>query len=317
MTRSKATLLILLALSFIFLGLNIRINQIALGSEKPENISQLSSQIINKPLPTPKPKTTTIILAGDTMLGRTVTSESLDKHSDPKHPFLKVSDELQKADLVFVNLENPIVDGCPRHYSGYKFCAPPEMLEGLVFAGIDLVTIANNHTKNYGEEGFRQTKRYLDDYGVSYVGSDNFVSKKVGDVVYGFLGFDFFSKNPAEADYELVRKSAELSDFLIVSVHWGQEYQSIANSSQNRWAEELVNAGANLIVGHHPHWVQNFEDIAGTPVYYSLGNFVFDQMWGEETKSGLVLKVIFEGSALKSIEHLPTYMSSWAQPKFK
>ena len=78
----------------------------------------------------------------------------------------------------------------------------------------------------------------------------------------------------------------------------------------------MVDSGVDVIVGHGPHWVQDVEYINNKPVYYSLGNFIFDQMWSEETKKGLAVKLIFEGDKLIKEERLPIYMSSWAQPEF-
>ena len=85
---------------------------------------------------------------------------------------------------------------------------------------------------------------------------------------------------------------------------------------QRDWATFMVEAGADVIAGHHPHWVQEIEYIDEVPVYYSLGNFVFDQMWSEETKKGLVVKLTFEDGEIVNEELLPTYMSFHAQPEF-
>jgi poly-gamma-glutamate synthesis protein (capsule biosynthesis protein) len=135
-------------------------------------------------------------------------------------------------------------------------------------------------------------------------------------VKYGFLGFDFISKTPKESDYELIAKSVDEVDVLIVGVHWGVEYKSEPVEIQKQWARELVEAGADIIVGHGSHWVQEVEYINGKPIYYSLGNFVFDQMWSEETRKGLIMKLTFRNGNLIKEEELPTYMSSWAQPEF-
>ena len=105
-------------------------------------------------------KQTSLISTGDIMLGRSVMTKSL-KDNDPNYPFLYVSDVLRNADIVFSNLENPIVDNCPYVNSGFKFCADPKMIEGLKYAGVDIVSLANNHILNYGKEGLSQTKKYL------------------------------------------------------------------------------------------------------------------------------------------------------------
>lgn len=261
-------------------------------------------------------KDTTIMLTGDVMLGRTVMSKSLDL-GDPAYPFRKVAETLSQADFVFINLESPIISLCPRSTSGFKFCADPKMVEGLSLSGVDVVGLANNHSKDYGETGLEETVRFLTAAGIEVVGLGNLAVKERKGIKLGFLAFDFVSKSPKEEDFRLVSDSDKKVDVLVVGVHWGEEYQERANKFQREWAKRLVKAGADVIVGHHPHWVQDEEKIEGKPVYYSLGNFVFDQMWSEKTKQGLVVKLTFKDGVLLREEKLPIYISSWAQPEFK
>jgi poly-gamma-glutamate synthesis protein (capsule biosynthesis protein) len=255
------------------------------------------------------------MLTGDVMLGRTVMTKSLDS-GNPSYPFEKVSDELSKADIVFVNLENPIVSNCPRSFEGLIFCADPDMTEGLVTAGINIVNLANNHSRNYGENGLSETIEFLDKKEITATGLGELVIKELKGVKYGFLGFDFISKTPKESDYELITESVGETDVLIVSVHWGAEYRREPAEIQRQWARKLVESGADVIVGHGSHWVQEVEYINEKPVYYSLGNFVFDQMWSEETRKGLIIKLTFRNGKLIKEEKLSTYMTSWAQPEF-
>ena len=268
-----------------------------------------------KPASTPEPDTVKILIAGDVLLGRTVTIESLDKNNDPTFPFLFVKEIMADSDLSFMNLESPIVTQCPRIYEGYKFCAPPEMLEGLVVSGVDVVTLANNHTYNFGKEGFNETISYLNSKGVDSVGYGNFIEQKVGDTTFGFLGFDFLTNTPTQADYDLVSESDKKVDVLIVGVHWGVEYVDTPNDYQVAIAKNLVDSGADLIAGHHPHWIQSIDEIEGVPVYYSLGNFVFDQMWSEETKKGLVIILEYDGDEIVGEEKIYTYTEKRGQPK--
>ncbi len=258
---------------------------------------------------------TTIMLTGDVMLGRTVMTKSLDSDNS-SYPFEKVSNELNEADIVFINLENPIISNCPRSSEGLIFCTDPAMVEGLITAGIDVVNLANNHSRNYGESGLIETIEILDEKEILTTGLGELVVQESKGIKYGFLGFDFISKTPRENDYELVTESTGEVDVLIVGVHWGAEYRSEPAEIQKQWAKELVEAGADVVVGHGPHWVQGMEYINEKPGYYSLGNFVFDQMWSEETKKGLIMKLTFRNGNLIKEEKLPIYMSSWAQPEF-
>ncbi len=258
---------------------------------------------------------TEIILTGDVMLGRSVMSKALELN-DNIYPFRKVAGTLRNADIVFINLENPIIDNCPKHESGFKFCSTPFMVEGLVFAGVDIVTLANNHSRNYGEDGIKQTKEFLEKNAISVTGLNNLAVKQYNNVTFGFLGFDFVVREPTANDYQLIKESKEKVDLLIVAVHWGVEYTDQPTQRQKLWAEKLIDSGSDVIVGHHPHWVQIVEQVKSKPVYYSLGNFVFDQMWGERTRRGLIVRLTFSGKDMIKEELLPIYMSSLAQPSF-
>lgn len=260
----------------------------------------------------------TLMLGGDVMLGRTVMTTSLDEKNDPRYPFLKIGTEFYDADLAFVNLEAPIIDKCPKSYEGLKFCADPSMLAGLVYAGIDVVNLANNHILNYGEQGLGQTKAFLSQRKIDYTGLGDLVVKKVGGTSFGFLGFDKVT-NPddfTQQEINMIKNADKSVDILVASVHWGNEYQEQPTQKQTQWARQLVENGVDVVVGHHPHWVQTVANIDGKPVYYSLGNLVFDQMWSEKTKEGLVVKLTFSGKEVVDEKLMKIYMKDWAQPEF-
>ena len=260
-------------------------------------------------------KQTSLIFTGDVMLGRSVMSKSL-KVKNPNYPFMNVSEVLKNADIVFSNLESPIIDNCPYSDSGFKFCSDPKMIEGLKYAGVDVVSLANNHILNYGKEGLDKTKKYLDINGVKWVGDGNLVVIEKNKTKFGFLGFNFLEHKPQNKDFDLIRNSRRKVDILIIGVHWGEEYAKKANLYQRLLARQLSESGADYIVGHHPHWIQDTEIIGSTKVYYSLGNFIFDQMWSEETKKGLSVNLIFKGKKLERENLLKSYMSNFAQPKW-
>jgi len=257
----------------------------------------------------------TIIITGDIMLGRSVMETSLIKN-DPNYPFKKVTDALKRANIVFGNLENPVIANCPQSKSGLKFCADPRMISGLKYANINIVNLGNNHAKNYGENGLKQTENFLSNAGIDYVGADNLVIKEINGTKFGFLGFDFVTKEPKSLDFQLVRESKKKTDVLIVMVHWGIEYSPSPTEDQKTTARDLVYAGADVVVGSHPHWVQNIDFIDGKPVFYSLGNFVFDQAWSEETKNGLAIRLTYDRNNLLKAEKLPIYMNNFVQPEW-
>lgn len=276
-------------------------------------ISILPAQSIKSPQT--NDNKTTIVFGGDVMLGRSVMGEALDQN-DPLYPFRKTADFLKDADVTFVNLENPIVKDCPRHKGGFKFCTTYDIAGGLNYSGVDIVTLANNHTENYGKSGFEETKSYLKENGLEYVGDGNLVIKEVDGVKFGFLGFNYtFSTTGLAKDLGVIKNSDSQVDILIVGNHWGQEYKNIANSFQVNAAHQMIDNGADVVIGHHPHWVQNFEEYNGKPIYYSLGNFVFDQMWSEETKKGLLVKMTFDKTDVVDRQEFRTYIPKIGQPE--
>ena len=256
----------------------------------------------------------TILFTGDVMLGRSVMAESLDQN-DNFYPFRKVSDFLKNADITYVNLENPITNGCKRHIGGFTFCTTPDIVKGLQDSGVDIVSLANNHSGNYGSEGLEETRGHLDGLGVKWVDGNNLEILEVDGTKFGFLGFDYVYKGLNQKDIDLVKESDLKVDVLIIVPHWGEEYKAVANRFQSETAKLMIDAGADAIVGSHPHWPQNYEEYQGKPIYYSLGNFIFDQMWSEETKRGLIVKMTFEGKDLIKKEEFKTYMPKIGQPE--
>lgn len=261
-----------------------------------------------------------IMLIGDVMLGRTVTIESLDSQKDPVYPFREVLSEMKNNDLTILNLENPIIDKCPRRNDGMVFCAPPEMLKGLVESGVDAVNLANNHTLNYGSTGLVETKAHLREFGINYFDSKETYIKEVNGVTVGFIGFDKSQlANPTFTSDEeaAIRDISSKVDILVVSLHWGVEYQEKPTEGQRKLAIKTIKLGADIIHGHHPHWVQPTENIEGVPVFYSLGNFVFDQMWSQKTREGKVARVVIKENKVNSVEEKEIFMDDWARPSWR
>lgn len=273
---------------------------------------------LSSPTPSPKPEYLTVLFVGDVMLGRSVNLNS--QKYGYTWPFLKVKELVSQADLAFANLENPIVANCPPTDTGFKFCSPPESVEGLTFAGFDVLSLANNHTTNYGPEGLASTKNLLNQANIASVG----VGKKpailrVKGKTIAFFAYEDVGHYPAlnpAVQTELVTDLQTLApdaDLTFVSFHFGNEYVATASSRQRQLARLAVDAGADAIIGHHPHWVQDHEIYQGKPIYYSLGNFVFDQEWSQETKSGMALHLSYSGQELISIETIPIYIENYGQ----
>jgi hypothetical protein len=294
------------------------------GSYVPQNRKNASLEVITPSVHDAvkidkEPVEVSLFIVGDVMLGRTVMIKSSELE-DYSYPFRKVSDVMREADVVFINLESPVVDPCPFHDSGYIFCTDPSLIQGLLYAGVDVVSLANNHILNYGISGKKETVMHLDDAGILATGLGDLVRLERNGITFGFLGFDKSEQsNPKleQDEIDLITASEGKLMYwwlrcigeLNIRIKLCRVFASLAR--------EIIGYGADLIVGHHPHWVQDWEFIEGKPVFYSLGNFIFDQMWSEETKKGLAVKLIYkESGILDSYELMPTYMSSWAQPEF-
>lgn len=248
------------------------------------------------------------------MLGRSVHTQTL-KSGDPMYPFRFVRDVLASADIALINLENPLVDSCPVTTTSMTFCAPINAVQALVFAGVDVANLANNHTSNYGASGYESTKAALHTRGILPSDATTLAVIERNGITFGFLGFDIITSWPDEPQlFKRVRETDQQVDVLVVSVHRGAEYVREPSEKERILLRSVVDAGADLIIGHHPHVVQPVEEYRGALIAYSLGNFVFDQMWSQDTREGVVGRFTFTNNVLSSFEFIPISMEEVGQP---
>lgn len=254
---------------------------------------------------------------GDVMLARKVGT-LIDTYGN-EYPLARVKDLLQEADIAFANLESPIgTGGTPLPGKGIWFRAKPETVKALTGAGFDVVSLANNHVLDYDSPPLLETLEILKDNGIHAVGAGKdiaaarqpvFVEKK--GVRVAFLAYTEMANiiwsyayprmlqatetEPGVAPLVVenmvrdIKAARQAADLVVVSLHWGAEYVDDPAAVQRQIAYELVDAGADLIVGHHPHTLQGVEIYENAVIAYSLGNFVFDQSWSDKTEEGLVL----------------------------
>lgn len=219
--------------------------------------------------------------------------------------------QLQEADIFMMNHEFPFSDrGTPVEDKQFTFRCSPSYVSALGELGVDIVTLANNHTLDYGREALSDTMATLEQAGIPYVGAGETkeraeslqVIEKNG-IRFGFLAatrvvpvveWKVSVQTPGLFDcyddrrlVELVREAKEQCDFLVVYPHWGIERSQIPEEYQTQTAARCVEAGADLIVGAHSHCLQSVEYIGDKPVFYSLGNFIF----GYNIKSSAYLHV--------------------------
>lgn len=239
-----------------------------------------------------RPKT--VLFLGDIMLDRGV-KRLMDKNGS-LYPIKKIKNFLKGIDIVVGNLEGPIVLNPtytpPR---SMKFNFGPEALNLLHHAKINAVSLANNHTLDRGKDGLLQTKELLRSKNIKYFGDPISCSEesiyKTDDIV--FIGLNETlpfncSRKQIKALIENVR-SENPSSFIIVFVHWGEEYKPRSNANQKQLAHLMIDSGADLIIGSHPHVVQEIEKYKGKLIFYSLGNFIFDQYFSKQTQEGLAV----------------------------
>jgi poly-gamma-glutamate synthesis protein (capsule biosynthesis protein) len=279
----------------------------------------------------------TMMAVGDIMLSRVVGSKMV-KYQDYTYPFLKTHELLSSADYTFGNLETSVTPGREIVTGEMVFRADPESLEGLLLAGFDLVTLANNHTLNFGKDGLLDTFKYLSSAGIKYMGAGKSVKdayqpvvEEIKGISFAFLAYSYATgnltsydseePNPSLAamDFEKMKSdvltASELADYVIVSMHDGYEYQFTPNQHQKDFAHAAIESGADLVIGHHPHVVQTMQKYQDGYILYSLGNFVFDQMWSQETREGMVAEITFTNDGIKAFDFIPVIIEDYAQPR--
>jgi len=254
-----------------------------------------------------------IILIGDIMLDRGV-KYMIDKegNGDFKFPFLKIADYLQTADIVFGNLEGPISDKGTKVGSIYSFRMDPRAIDGLKFANINVVSLANNHTFDYGQAALDDTVLRLTAAGIEGLGNGSSVIKNIRGTKIAFLAYTAFGVNGiTEDDFNAVsseiKTTKQNADILIVALHAGEEYQTTPNQFQVDFFQMAKEAGADFVFGHHPHVVQ--------PNFYSLGNFVFDQNFSTDTMAGEIVELSIDNGIIKEVVPISIKINNSFQPE--
>lgn len=274
----------------------------------------------------------TLLFSGDVMLGRHV--ETLMRARGTSYPFQKVATFLAEPDAVIINLEGPIPTThrqTPNFSTHFSF--DPKLVESLVTAHITRVSLANNHTYDYGSEGYAHTTSTLRELGIRYFGHPRVEDHAVTvmyDTIRGqeiaYIGFHATqnSFDVQKAIAVVARERANHPDiFIIPVIHWGAEYRLTSIPFQQNLAHGLIDAGADVIIGHHPHVVEEVELYKNKPIFYSLGNFVFDQYFSTDVEQGLLVgmvitpeKVTYHIFPLHSTASVPMLMSEDARTAF-
>lgn len=275
-----------------------------------------------------------IVAVGDLMPSRWVEKRLLANGFG--YAFASTSEILRAAQITFGNLESPLIAGAPVEANEMNFRGDARFAAALAGAGFDVVSTANNHAADRGEEGVASTRAALAAAGVRPAGSGTADEARAPVVVrtpsnsVAFLAYADPRWIPATAIADGARRGVsaldpakiaedvaaarELADFVVVSMHAGTEYAPGPDPVQRAAAEAAAKAGAALVIGHHPHVLQPIEAIGTTTIAWSLGNFVFDQDWSPETQESAIVRFDVSKSGVAAAA-LPVKIYDYSQPR--
>jgi poly-gamma-glutamate capsule biosynthesis protein CapA/YwtB (metallophosphatase superfamily) len=303
-----------------------------------EDLSKELASALSAPAPDP------IILraTGDIIPARCVYEKHL-QYNDFSHAFRELGSWLAEADVTVGSLDAAVSDaGVPYAcQETFSLLAPAASADGFALAGFDVMTVATNHVKDCGQsscgdQAFFETLANLRSRDIKPVGGGATLAEarapaivRVRGVTFGFLGYDEIASYyhagvdtpgtaPLNEQYlrEDVAAAAGRADVVIVLPQWGVEYTADPNANQRALALASVDAGADIVIGNHPHWVQAAETMDDVFIAYALGNFVFDQDWSVQTQQGVVLEAAFFGEQLKGVRYYPVSIVDMHQPVF-
>jgi len=267
----------------------------------------------------------TILVTGDVIPARGVNYFATTRH-DFLWPFRPTADYTKNADITYVNLETPLFAGCPVDpNSGFTFCGDARFVNGLTLMGAKVVNLANNHLSNYGAQGINLTTQLLEKNGMLTSGLGPVAVIDVRGIKFGFIGFNGVGRAiDREGLKEGIARAHQLADIVVVQFHWGKEYerQPLADphvptpDDPVAIGHQAIDWGADIVIGNHPHWYQGVEVYHGKLITYAHGNFVFDQMWSEETREGVIGTYTFYGTQLVGATWKAYRIYDYGQPVF-
>ena len=245
-----------------------------------------------------------ILFAGDLMLDR--YNRTIIEKRGAEHFTKNIKDIFDKSDLSVLNLEGPVTgnqtvslatqEGNPAHF---KFTFDKENTKNfLAYNRINVVNLGNNHILNFGESGAQETVDFLKENGVEYFGAprddkNSYIEKNINGLKIALVSYNRFYNLGSENTVNKIKEAKGKNDIVIVYAHWGNEYKLIQTETQTNIAHSFIDNGADLIIGSHPHVVQPLEIYKNKVIFYSLGNFVFDQFFSEDVRTELLVSVSF------------------------
>lgn len=261
-----------------------------------------------------------IIATGDVIPARSVNAQAVSRN-DFTWSWKHIAPLTSQADITLINLESPLLSQCPVTQEGMVFCGDARHMEGLVSGGVDIVNLANNHSANYGQKGIEETITNVASHNIQTTGMGKAAIQTINGMRFAFLGYnDIYGSVPPIAWADIPAMTREIqqakrdADIVIVSLHFGEEYTATPSVRQMELAHAAVDAGADLVIGNHPHWIQTVEVYNNKWITYAHGNTIFDQMWSRETTLGVLGVYTFSGKILADVAFIPTQIASYGQP---
>lgn len=267
----------------------------------------------------PEPVRIRISAAGDCTLGGEVKSgiyKRFDRCADENgldYFLANVADIFTADDLTIVNLEGPLSSNGDRASKTYVMRGKPEYAQILSGASVEIANIANNHTMDLGQTAYDETLAALESAGIAASGGDILHIAEVADCRVGFVGYEKWNHSAQDA-IDGVTAARGQCDILIASMHWGEEYDYTPESEQKKLGRALIDAGADLVIGHHPHVIQGVECYNDKYIIYSLGNFCFGGNTAPKDQDCYIFQqeFVFDGGSVSNggIRIIPCAVSS-------
>jgi poly-gamma-glutamate synthesis protein (capsule biosynthesis protein) len=250
---------------------------------------EIKNEVVLKPV--------MVLAFGDLLLDRYIKREIDRKGTD--YTFKNIKEFLAGNDLVLANLEGSFTDFKARKLdpNNTSFTFDPKLVSILKENKFNLLNLANNHVRDFGKDGFAQSQAYLDKAGISHFGDfyneGPAIVKNINGLKIAFIGYNEFGKPSIESTVAKIKETAPKADYTVIYAHWGAEYQTSPWPGSQEKGRKFIDAGADVVLGSHPHVVQPIEIYKGKPIFYSLGNFVFDQIFSAEVRQGLAVRLNF------------------------
>lgn len=294
-------------------------NQNQESLDKPDMISFTESDSIDE-----KETAITISLAGDCTLGQDESQygntfpAKYNEVNDPAYFFAGVQSAFANDDLTIVNFEGTLTESTTRAEKTFAFKGDPSYVNILTQGSVEAVNLANNHSHDYGDQSFTDTKTYLDQANITHFGYEETAVIDVKGVKIGLVGIYELAKG-IECKTQLIENlqkvKSEGAVITIVNFHWGTEKQYYPDDVQKELAHTAIDNGADLVVGHHPHVLQGIETYNGKKIAYSLGNFCFGGNKNPGDKDTMIYQQTFivKGNQLQNVENvnmIPCSLSS-------